>query len=324
MARRDHPLWGDGQLDLFSEPKPRGPSEDLVRLGASLPESLRFGTSTWTFPGWAGIVYHERYANAQAFTRESLREYARHPLFRTVGIDRSFYAPLSRDELRAYADQLPDGFRCVMKVFNEISTRVTRDGQVNRRFLDVDLFREAVLEPIDEVFSAYQGPLVMQVSPAPGPVNARGFAFAVHEFLLQAQSPHPIAFELRDKRLFTPEYVDAIREGGGHHVYNWWTAMPSLHAQRERVGAPWGPLVCRLMIPPGKRYADLVKKYDPFDRLHAPDPVMRRQVCELATEALDSRFEAFVIVNNKAEGSSPLTVEALARDMARSSAADAL
>lgn len=317
MARRDHPLWGDGQLDLFGE-KPRGGvSEELVRLGKTLPEGLRFGTSTWTFPGWAGIVYHERYASQHAFTRESLHEYARHPLFRTVGIDRSFYAPLSRDELRAYARQLPSGFRCVMKAFNEISTRVSREGEVNRRFLDADLFREAILDPVDDAFSAHQGPLVIQVSPAPGPVNARGFAFAVHHFLEQVQSPHPIAFELRDKRLFTPEYVHALREGGGLHVYNWWTAMPSLRAQRERVGPPWGPLVCRLMIPPGKRYADLVKKYEPFDQIHAPDPVMRRQVCELAREALDARLEAFVIVNNKAEGSSPLTVEALARSMVR-------
>lgn len=321
MARRDHPLWGDGQLDLFGQAAPTGPSESIRQLGAQLPAGLRFGTSTWTFPGWAGLVYHRRYRNPQAFTRESLREYAEHPLFRTVGIDRSFYAPLTREELRAYASQLPPGFRCVMKVFNEITTRIfgrgPRQGQVNRRFLDADLFRESVLDPIHDAFADHQGPLVMQIPPAPGPVNARGFAFAVHHFLNTVQSPYPIAFELRDKRLFTPEYVHAIREGGGTHVYNWWTAMPSLPSQRERVGEPWGPLVTRLMIPPGKRYADLVKKYEPFDQLVAPDPVMRRQVCDLARETLGQGHEAFVIVNNKAEGSSPHTVEALARLMTR-------
>ena len=36
------------------------------------------GTSSWTFPGWAGLVYEKRYGSSQQFTRDSLAEYARH------------------------------------------------------------------------------------------------------------------------------------------------------------------------------------------------------------------------------------------------------
>ena len=50
----------------------------------------------------------------------------------------------------------------------------------------------------------------------------------------------------------------------------------------------------------------------PFDRLVEPQPAMREDVCTLIEEAGRRGYEVFVIVNNKAEGSSPLTVRALA------------
>ncbi len=53
------------QLDMFGA-GPRAPvapaevDDDLLRLGAALPPTVRFGTSSWTFPGWAGLVYRDR------------------------------------------------------------------------------------------------------------------------------------------------------------------------------------------------------------------------------------------------------------------------
>lgn len=31
--------------------------ESLQELGSRVPRNVRFGTSSWSFPGWAGIVY---------------------------------------------------------------------------------------------------------------------------------------------------------------------------------------------------------------------------------------------------------------------------
>src|SRR5207244_10299669 len=58
------------------------PSAELVALGARIPPNVRFGTSTWTYDGWAGEVYHRPYRSAQPARR--LEEYVRYPLFRTV------------------------------------------------------------------------------------------------------------------------------------------------------------------------------------------------------------------------------------------------
>ncbi|MBX3250384.1 MAG: DUF72 domain-containing protein [Myxococcales bacterium] len=308
------------QLALFESvqrpPAPPAPSVDdrLRELAASLPPRLRLGTSSWTFPGWAGIVYQRRYPSKQAFVRESLGEYARYPLFRTVGMDRSHYAPVPEDELRHYASLLPEGFRCVTKVWSELTTPIVRDEtgtpRLNERLFDVALFEQAVLAPSRAAFAAHQGPFVFQVPPSR--VGARAFSDALARFLERAPAGPTYAFELRDRRLFTRRYVEVLRAHGAAHVFNWWEQMPSLGEQLEHTRGLVGPLVVRLLIPPGRRYAELKDAWAPFDRVVMPNAEMRRDVVRASRLALGADADAWIIANNKAEGSSPLTLRAIA------------
>ena len=71
----------------------------------------------------------------------------------------------------------------------------------------------------------------------------------------------------------------------------------------------------RLLIPPGERYADRKKSLAPFDKLTDRRPEMRRETIDIARAFVELDCPLFVIVNNKAEGSSPLTVRELAREM---------
>ena len=48
---------------------PAAPDPSIVALGASLPASIRLGTSSWSFPGWKGLVYAGR-SSEQALARE--------------------------------------------------------------------------------------------------------------------------------------------------------------------------------------------------------------------------------------------------------------
>src|SRR5688572_2460160 len=100
MARRTK---ADQQIDLFGGPAPKPPdppklelaeiSGDVRAISARLPARLHLGTSSWSFPGWKGIVW-DRDASEQLLAKEGLGVYARHPLFRSVGIDRTYYAPV--------------------------------------------------------------------------------------------------------------------------------------------------------------------------------------------------------------------------------------
>src|SRR5262245_28797051 len=89
------------QLDLFHTPA-QPPSEvgsvavppALADVARRLPRSVRLGTSSWSFPGWQGIVY-DRSASETQLARHGLAAYARHPLLRAVGVDRTYYAPIA-------------------------------------------------------------------------------------------------------------------------------------------------------------------------------------------------------------------------------------
>jgi len=131
-------------------------------LAKDIPANIRFGTSTWTYDGWAGDVYHRRYRGAQPAQR--LEEYVRYPLFRTVGIDSAFYEPPSEELLRAYAQALPQGFLCVSKVWDRITARRLDQarGGLNPDFLNAGLFKEAVLGPYSRAFREHAGCFVFE------------------------------------------------------------------------------------------------------------------------------------------------------------------
>src|SRR5881409_2028855 len=132
MVKRSQPSFFD---DVSALPPP---AADLVDLGRRIPPSIKFGTSTWTYDGWAGDVYHRAYRAAQPARR--LQEYARYPLFRTVGIDSAYYDAPTEEALAAYARSLPPGFPCVSKVWDRITAR-RLDGERNPDFLNADLFK---------------------------------------------------------------------------------------------------------------------------------------------------------------------------------------
>src|SRR5215470_3113347 len=123
MARDDSA--GDGQLPLgFPSPatakvtaKGVGPAAqpaEVLDLAARLPAGVHLGGSTWSFPGWAGLVYDRPYPTAR-LAHDGLAAYARHPLLRAVGIDRTHYRPLPAEDLARYAEAVPDGFLFLVK-----------------------------------------------------------------------------------------------------------------------------------------------------------------------------------------------------------------
>ena len=64
-----------------------------------------------------------------------------HPLLTTVGVDRSYYAPIPFADLRDYATQLPDSFRCCFKApaaVTALALGVPGQQSPNPDFLSVD------------------------------------------------------------------------------------------------------------------------------------------------------------------------------------------
>lgn len=303
-------------------PAPAPVAGGLRELGGQLPRECRLGTSSWSFPGWTGLVY-AREASTELLAREGLPAYARHPLFRTVGVDRTFYGPVPVETFRAWADAVPDDFRFLVKAHEALTLPRfplherygARRGEQNPTFLDPAYARDAVVGPLVEGLGAKAGPLVFQFPPQD--IQALGgptaFADRLHAFLA-ALPPGPLyAVELRNRELYTRDVAKVLEDVGVMPVLAAWRHLPSLPQQAWHLQArSASALVVRWMLPPDLGYEEARELYAPFDRLVNENPAVRADIATLVVEALGEGRPVYVTINNKAEGSAPVSVERLA------------
>lgn len=298
-------------------------SEALERLRAALPPQVHFGTSSWTYPGWKGLVYNQDYPATGAGAR-MLGEYARWPLFSTVGIDSTFYAPPTPKTLESYAAVLPEGFRCVSKVWDRITVHTfakardkARGGQPNPDFLNAELFQEAVLGPYQEHFAGHMGPFAFEFQQVPSGrkgLDPQQFADALDAFFGRLPRGPQYSVEVRNAEFLVPAYFAVLREHNVAHLFNSWTRMPPIGAQLDLPGSITADfLVARALLRPGRQYATAVEAFAPYDRVQDENPELRRDLARLAETAVKLRIPAYILVNNRAEGSAPYTVAAVAR-----------
>lgn len=295
---------------------------EFEALAARIPGGVRFGTSTWNYPGWRGLVYHRDYHGKGASAR-MLEEYAAFPLFRTVGIDSSFYAPPTEETLRGWAEHLPPGFPCVSKVWDQITVQThskarnpDRAGEANPDFLNPDVFLEAVYEPYQRYFAGHAGPFVFefQTIPRRSGIGPEQFADRLDAFFSALPREGQYAVEVRNEEFLTPMYFAVLREHGVAHVFNSWTRMPAIGDQLDLPGSVTGPfIVARALLRPGRSYDEAVDAFAPYDRIQDPNPELRLDLARLVDTAVRTRIPAYLLVNNRAEGSAPLTIAEVAR-----------
>lgn len=320
------------QPGLFDDAPPPEPPADVAALAARIPAAIRFGASTWTYDGWQGDVYHRPYRGPQPARR--LEEYVRYPLFRTVGIDSAFYDPPREEVLAAYARALPPGFPCVSKVWDRITARrFTKDrrwgdlaGRLNPDFLSARLFKDEVLSRYERAFRDHAAVFVFEFQAMRGkdqPSPAQ-WADELDVFFGHLPRDYRYAVELRNAELLTEQHGTVLRDHGVAHVFNSWTAMPTIG---EQLDLPWtfaaDFTVARVLLRPGRAYADAVRRFQPYDRIRDEQPALRLDVTRLMIEALRRRVEAFILVNNRAEGNAPGTIRGIAamfREQAASTA----
>ena len=326
----------DLQLGLFpDEPTPPasngvGPASvgaDVAAIAERLPATVRLGTSSWSFPGWEGLVY-DRTASPTILARHGLSAYASHPLLRTVGIDRTYYRPIAAAEFRSYADAVPDHFRFLVKADRLLTSPLEPETfgvrSRNPRFLDADYAAEQVVRPMLDGLGDRAGPLLFQFPPIPPNLigGARAFVERLAAFI-QALPEGPLyALELRTPAFLDERYIRLIEASGVAHCYNVHPAMTPLPQQLEIVSPFYQPaVIIRWMLHSGLRYEQAKDRYEPFDRIVDDDPESRERIALAVLDALVAERPAFIIANNKAEGSAPLSLVRLASRLVGDSSA---
>jgi uncharacterized protein YecE (DUF72 family) len=308
---------------MFGAPSPQGeivrpaiPDEQVRQVAHRLPENLYLGTSSWSFPGWVGIVYGQLYG-VSLLARHGLAAYAQHPLFNAVNLDSTFYRTLTTEQLAGYAANVPGTFRFMVKAYSGLTAAPESAMAVRRRvepvFLDATFATRAVVEPLMQGFGPKLGIVLFQFSPL-GPHFTRSpgaFIERLGEFL-RALPPGPAyAVELRDAEILGPDYEAALSSVGAVHCSSVHSRMPPVDRQVAPAGR--GPLVIRWMLHPGEDYESAGARYAPFDRLREPDKLNRGRIAGLIAAGLSAGRDVHVVAANNAEGSAPLTLYELAR-----------
>jgi len=315
------------QMGLFGSIAPERKGIEAAALADSvretaeaLPRNIRLGTSSWSFPGWAGIVYADKHTPTE-LSREGLPAYQKHPLFRSVGVDRTFYGTLPASELRAYADQVSDDFRFLVKAAGQVTTpwqRTSESGgrfEKNHDFLDASWAEENVVAPFVDGLGTKGGPLVFQFTPLGSRITNEPERFAVrlHNFFDKLPKGPWYAVEIRDRELLTSDYVAALTATGTSHCLNVHSRMPDIRTQHEAAGdALRGRIVVRWMLHAGFEYEEAKDRYKPFNRLVDEDPDTRAGLAEICAVHARRGDQIIVIANNKAEGCAPASLRKLA------------
>jgi uncharacterized protein YecE (DUF72 family) len=317
-------------------------AEHIDQLAAAMPRHIRLGTSSWSYPGWRGLVYRDG-APPGRLARQGLAAYCDFPLFRTVGIDHTFYTPPNADELARLAAQTPADFRFVAKA-HQIVTRPFADeegqtfgdtaalaaaGRPNPRFLDAAFATDAVVAPTLAGLQEKAGVVLLQFPPLDltdrGPhAGAAGFIDALGDFLSRLPRPPRtfIAVEVRNRQVLSPEhaarYAAALHAGRAVHCFVSQPALPTV-AEQARVlteaGAPLSSfpgVFIRWLLHHRMTEAEGRVRYDPFNRIVDADEPTRTQIARLAGSTTSPTF---ITVTNVAEGSAPLSIVRLAEEI---------
>ncbi|MGJ7578852.1 DUF72 domain-containing protein [Variovorax sp. RHLX14] len=310
-------------------PQPAAP--DDIALAQALHPQIRLGTSSWSYPGWDGLVWDGRYSDSM-LARHGIPAYSAHPLFRTVSIDKGFYKPLGVVEYSKLADAVPADFRFVVKAPSMVTDAVVRSEegrgrQPNPAFLSPEIAVNDFVRPALEGLGEKLGALVFQLSPLPMQflsdqsllLEKLGAMLRALPSLRPVAPDGVIAVEVRDPVLLGQPLANVLRETGATFCLGLHAKMQDIDAQLPMLRALWpGPLVCRWNLNPvngAYGYEDARDLYAPYDKLVDVDPKTRDALARVAAATARAGYPVYVTVSNKAEGSAPLSVRGLAETL---------
>jgi len=287
---------------------------------------IYLGTSSWKYTGWVGQLYNEqryvyrgKFAESR-FERNCLAEYAE--TFKTVCVDAAYYQFPSKKYLHGLVRQVPEDFLFTFKVTDDITIKKfanlprfgAKAGQLNRDYLNADLFATAFLKPCEE-FRQNVGVLIFEFSRfyPTDYEHGRDFVADLDAFLGKLPKGWRYGVEMRNKNFLHPEYFAVLRNHGVAHVFNSWTAMPPVDEQMAMPESETSEefTAARFLLKPGRDYETAVKSFSPYKETKEVYPEARQAAADLIKRMKDKKKKGFIYINNRLEGSALRTIQAV-------------
>lgn len=311
-------------LPLFDPPSSFNRAALAKRLRTLASENIWIGTSSWKYPGWLDQIYtRQRYVTRGKFSQkrfeaECLAEFAE--TFPIVCGDFSFYQFPSPEYWKKLFGSASPQLQFVLKVPEEVTCEVfpkharygPRAGMVNQSYLNADALAALFLESL-EPYRPRISALIFEFG-ARG-TSPREFAAKLDPFLGALPQTFRYAVEVRNREYLQPRYFEILRQHRTAHVLNAWTKMPVLSEQMAMADAfPADFTVVRALLRQGRAYEDAVQQFAPYDKVRDENPEARESLRKLIQRMREEPRAAYIFVNNRLEGNSPETIQAVTEE----------
>lgn len=319
----------------------QSPSAEILDLARRLPRGLYLGTDGWADTRWRGLIFSESSGTDRLFTY-GLTPYSRHPLLKTVAIPwvKSGYR---ESEWLRFLSSVDETFRFILPLPHPSLDPMLRNPKgmgvgENEHFLrfSPDEWIKPLITPI-QMLGRQLGPVVLRLGEfdrglvkrfvRQGDLITRIEAYLgeVKEFLHASGFEGVLGFEIQNGEWLTPRLMKALKGFQIRPVLRLSLGLPGLLRQQQALAywetekreerpiwTPTGPLLIHWAGSPS-----LMLSYRKLDAktLVASDPVTRAMMVMLIEKTLAEGKNAWLWVANRAEGSAPLTLQAIADEI---------
>ena len=279
--------------------------------------SIRFGTCSWKYESWKGLVYPE----TEKFNY--LKEYSNH--FNTVEIDQWFWSLFSPSKVvlpqnkvaSDYKNSVPDNFLFTIKVPNSLTLthfykKSKAEGLIkNPHFLSIDLYGQFI-ESIKPLHNQI-GCLIFQFDylNKEKMSSQSQFQNVFYDFYSQVSKLNiPIGIEIRNPNYLNKSFFEYIEQLKIIPVLHEGYYMPSSNETCNKFKAHFtGSVVFRLHGPDRTGIEKLSNEN--WNQIYIDRTKELEKLAETFKDLLSRKIDLFINVNNHFEGSAPITIQKL-------------
>jgi len=278
---------------------------------------LRFGTCSWKYDSWKGIVYSE--TNPKTY----LKEYSKK--FNTVEIDQWFWSLFppakvilpQKNVVEENKKLVPDDFLFTIKVPNSITLthfyKNSKDEELklNPFFLSVELFKEflntiaPILEQVGCLIFQFEY-LNKQKMNSLSEFQTKFVEFKKH---LSTNFP-PIGIEIRNPNYINEKYFSFLSEQNLVPVFLEGYYMPPITEIYLKFKKYIKNLAVIRLNGPDRKGIEKIAN-DNWNQIYINRDKEIKSIVEMIKDLQNKEVDLFVNVNNHFEGSAPLTIDKL-------------
>lgn len=280
--------------------------------------SIEFGTCSWNYDSWIGLVYSKKAPYSAAYLKEYSSKYS------TVEVDSWFYKLPTPEDALEYKSQTHPGFTFSCKLTESMSLthERTRDKTAelipNLTYLSPELYAqylEAIHELIPQVFVVELEFEYLNKMKMP---NLMAFMQSLEKFITALEKKGlkgtvPLAIETRNANYLKREYFQFLKDHGIAHVFSEKLYLPHIYELYAQFGDLIGTHVPIRLLGGDRKEIETRTKGN-WNEIVDPKPDLP-EIANMIGDLAHGSHIVKVYLNNHFEGSAPKSIERISAQL---------